>query len=117
MKSSNNLLVAAILSATFCGVASAQAGVPVPDAPKAPKTEAAEATQAAAANAGVSRVVNVSADKTYVNVGEFERVKFVADGKETVIAFYTPGAEQVDVGGKQMTVYVSAMSMYSSPGE
>jgi hypothetical protein len=114
MKSSNKVLVAAILSATFCGAALAQTGAPVPEAPKA---EASETTQAAAANAGVARVVNVSADQSYVNIGEFERVKFVADGKETVIAFYGQSAEQVDVGGKQMTVYVSAMSMYSSPGE
>jgi hypothetical protein len=114
MKSSNNVLVVAILSAAFSGVACAQAGAPVPEVPKA---EAAETTQAAAANAGVARVVNVSADQSYVNIGEFERVKFVADGKETVIAFYGQGAEQVDVGGKQMTVYVSPMSMYSSPGE
>jgi hypothetical protein len=108
MKSSTIALGTTILFATFSGVAFAQVGAPVPEVPKA---EAAETNEAA------SRVVTVSADQKWVNVGEFERVKFVTDGKETVVPFYNAGVEQVDVGGKQVTVYVAAGTMFSSPGD
>jgi hypothetical protein len=63
------------------------------------------------------RIINITPEKRWVNVGENERVKFVADGAEQIVNFGQPGAEKIDIGGKQIVVYVGGMSPFSSPGD
>jgi hypothetical protein len=100
-------LAALIASAAVSMNVSAQNFVPVPEV-KMP--EAGAATEAI-------RIINITAEQRWINVGENERVKFVADGAEQIINFGQPGSEKVDVGGKQIVVYVGGMSQFSSPGE
>lgn len=63
------------------------------------------------------RTINITTDKRWVNVGENERVKFIADGVEQIVNFGQPGTEKIDVGGKQIVVYVGGNSQFSSPGD
>jgi hypothetical protein len=100
-------LAALIASAAVSMNVSAQNFVPVPEV-KMP--EAGAAPEAI-------RIINITAEQRWINVGENERVKFVADGAEQIINFGQPGSEKIDVGGKQIVVYVGGMSQFSSPGE
>lgn len=97
------LIASAVISIT----AGAQTYTPVSEV-KPPESGAATET---------IRTINVTSDKRWINVGENERVKFVADGVEQIVNFGQPGSEKVDVGGKQIVVYVGGNSQFSSPGD
>jgi hypothetical protein len=104
----NRLSIAALIASAAVSITvSAQSFVPVSEV----KTPEAGATTESI------RVINITAEQRWINVGENERVKFVADGAEQVINFGQPGTEKIDVGGKQIVVYVGGMSQFSSPGE
>lgn len=115
MKASHRLsrasVTAALLLGTslgaFAGIASAQVGAPVPEVPKAEISEAPS----------VTRTINVTSDQRWANVGEHERVKFVADGTERIVDFPAIGTESVDIGSKKLTVYVDVSPQFSSPGD
>lgn len=104
----NKISIAAMLaSAAVSFSATAQSFIPVP-AVKIP--DAGVGTESI-------RVINITAEKSWANVGENERVKFIVDGTEQIVNFGQPGAEKIDIGGKQIVVYVGGMSQFSSPGE
>jgi hypothetical protein len=104
----NRLYIAALIASAAVSInVSAQSFVPVPEV-KMP--EAGATTESI-------RVINITAEQRWINVGENERVKFVADGAEQVINFGQPGTEKIDIGGKQIVVYVGGMSQFSSPGD
>jgi hypothetical protein len=104
----NKLSIAALIAtAAVTANVSAQSAAPVPEV-KMPTTDTA--TEAI-------RTVNITPENQWINVGENERVKFVADGTEQIVNFGQPGTEKVDVGGKQIVVYVSGVSQFSSPGQ
>ncbi len=103
---SSVVVTAALSLSAFSGIAAAEVVVPVPDVPKAEVSEAAN----------VSRTITLSPDQNWVNVGEFERVKFVGDSAERVVDFPGLSTETVEVGSKKVTVYVNLNPQLSSPG-
>ncbi len=104
----NKVSIAALIASAAVSISlSAQSYTPVPEV-KIP--EASATTESI-------RVINVTAEQRWANVGENERVKFVADGTEQIVNFGHPGTEKIEVGGKQLIVYVGGSSQFSSPGE
>jgi hypothetical protein len=104
----NKLSIAALIASAAVSMnVSAQSSAP---AAEAKMSEAGATTESI-------RIVNVTAEQRWINVGENERVKFVADGAEQIVNFGQSGTEKIDVGGKQITVYVGGMSQFASPGQ
>jgi photosystem II stability/assembly factor-like uncharacterized protein len=96
-----------IASAVISITAGAQTYTPVSDVKPPESSTAIEAI----------RTITISPEKSWVNVGENERVKFVADGVEQIVNFGQPGSEKLDIGGRQITVYIGGNSQFSSPGD
>ncbi len=65
----------------------------------------------------IERVINVKPNRNWVNVAEFERVKIVVDGSSRVVEFGGIGMTKLEVGSKELTVYVGINPMFFSPGE
>ena len=104
----NKLYIAALLASAAVSInVFAQGSTPAPEVRMSDPVAATESI----------RIVNITAEQRWINVGENERVKFVADGTEQIVNFGQPGTEKIDVGGKQITVYVGGQSQFSSPGE
>lgn len=104
----NKLSIAALIASAAVSInVSAQSSAPASEV-KMP--EAGATTESI-------RIVNITAEQRWINVGENERVKFVADGTEQIVNFGQPGTEKIDVGGKRITVYVGGTSQFASPGD
>jgi hypothetical protein len=104
----NKFSIAALIASAAVSISvSAQSFTPVPEV-KIPEVSAATES---------IRIINVTTEKGWANVGENERVKFVADGTEQIVTFGHPGTEKIEVGGKSIVVYIGGESQFSSPGE
>jgi hypothetical protein len=104
----NKLSIAVLIASAGVSMSvSAQSFTPVPEV-KMP--DVGTATESI-------RIINITTEKGWANVGENERVKFVADGTEQIVNFGQPGTEKIEVGGKQIVVYVGGPSQFSSAGQ